>query len=132
VRSTPSASGDGIATLHYGDDVRCTGTSENWYKIIYGGKECYISESCLTFDNITGNDMEAVTDTVYVSTDVVNLRRGPSTDTEILQQVTKGTAISRIGKNTNWSKVIINGTIYYVSNSCLSTTPISATTTAAH
>jgi uncharacterized protein YgiM (DUF1202 family) len=133
VRSAPSASGDVIATLHYGDSVRCVGTSTNWYKIVYAGKEYYITSSYVTFDNITGNDFEAVNDIVYVSTDVVSLRKGPSTDTEVLQYATKGTALTRVGKNANWSKVNISGTFYYVSNSCLSATPVStsATTTKA-
>ncbi|MGI6167272.1 MAG: SH3 domain-containing protein [Eubacteriales bacterium] len=123
VRSAPSVTGDIIAVLHYGDDIRCVGTSEKWYKIIYADKECYISSDYVTFDNISGNDFEAVNDTVYVTTDYVNLRRGPSTATEIMANLTKGASLTRIGRNAEWSKVLYNGNQYYIHNSTISTEP---------
>ena len=123
VRSAPSITGDILAVLHYGDDIRCVGTSENWYKIIYADKECYISSDYVTFDNISGNDFEAVNDTVYVTTDYVNLRRGPSTATEIMANLTKGASLTRIGRNAEWSKVLYNGNQYYIHNSTISTEP---------
>ena len=122
VRSAPSTDAKIEATLHYGDDVRCVGTSENWYKIIYADKECYISAYYVTFDNISGNDFEALNDTVYIIVDTANLRRGPSTATEIMANLNKGASLTRIGKNAEWSKVLYNNNQYFVHNSCISTT----------
>ena len=56
MRSAPSTDAKIEATLHYGDDG-CVGTSENWYKIIYADKECYISAYYVTFDNISATTL---------------------------------------------------------------------------
>lgn len=131
VRTAPATTGNvGVATLHYGDDIKCVGISDNWFKVIYADKEHYISASCLTFDNITGDDVEAVNDTVYVNVDVLTLRHGPSGDTEPMGYASKGDALTRVGKNEYWSKITHNGNIYYVGNSAISTTPVEVTTTA--
>ncbi len=131
VRTEPTTTGNvGVATLHYGDDIKCVGISDNWFKVIYADKEHYIAASCLTFDNITGDDVEAVNDTVYVNVDVLTLRRGPSGDTEPMGYASRGDALTRIGKNEFWSKITHNGNVYYVGNSAISTTPVAAVTTA--
>jgi len=122
VRSAPSTTGNIIATLHYGDDIRCVGTSENWYRIIYADQECYISAYYVTFDNISGNDFEALNDTVYIVVDTANLRRGPSTATEITANPNKGASLTRLGKNAEWSKVLYNSNQYYIHNTCVSAT----------
>lgn len=114
-----------VATAHYGDDFKCTGKSESWYRIIYGDKVCYISASGITTDNITGNNFTAVNEMVYITTDTATVRRGPSVDTDAVGYLKKGDSLIRVGISESWSKVSYNGKEYYISNSILSTTPVS-------
>lgn len=115
-----------VATLHYGHILACTGESESWYRVTYDGKECYIAKSNVTTDNISGNDFTERNDTVYITTDAANIRRGPSMDTEIMGSLKKGDSLIRIGINESWSRVSYDGGEYYISNSVLSTTPPAA------
>ena len=110
------------ATLKFGDALECSATSENWYKVTYGGETCYIAASCVTTDNLSGNDFESVNDKVYVSVDSAWLRQGPSTDTEALSSTVKGAELTRVAKSSTWSKVVIEGETYYISNSVISET----------
>ncbi|MBQ9080705.1 MAG: hypothetical protein IJY27_06505 [Clostridia bacterium] len=111
-----------LVVLHFGDTLECTATSTDWLKVTYGGETCYIATSCITEDNISGNDFEAVSDTVYVTVDSAWLRRGPSTDTDPLSTAVKGNALTRVAKSSTWSKVTVDGNTYYISNSLISTT----------
>lgn len=113
-----------IEVLHLGDALTCTATSKSWMKVTYGGETRYISASCVTTDDISGNDFETVNDKVYVSVSTAWLRLGPSTDTEALSFVAKGTELTRVAKSASWSKVVIEGKTYYISNSCVSTTKV--------
>lgn len=108
--------------LHFGDALTCTATSEAWFKVSYAGADRYISATYATKDNLSGNDFETVSDTVYVTVDTVWLRRGPSVDTKALSSAVKGTQLARTAKSAGWSKVTYAGATYYISNSCISTT----------
>ncbi len=110
------------ATLKFGDSLECIATSENWYKVTYGGETCYIAASCVTTDNLSGNDFEAVNDKVYVTVTSAWLRQGPSTNTEALSYALKGAELTRIAKSSTWSKVVVEEKTYYISNSVISET----------
>lgn len=121
IRSTPSASdGKILATLNYGESLRCVGTSENWYKVIYGDKECYVSAAYLTTDNLNLS-LEDRNETVYIIVDVATVRRGPSTSTEAIAYLNKGASLIRTGISAEWSRVSYDGGSYYIHNSCLDT-----------
>lgn len=64
-----------------------------------------------------------VNDTVY-TTAAVNVRDYPSTDTgAIINTLSSGKAVARTGKTANgWSRVEINGTVGYISDTYLSAT----------
>ena len=110
------------ATLKFGDSLECIATSENWYKVNYGGETCYVAASCVTTDNLSGNDFEAVNDKVYVTVTSAWLRQGPSTNTEALSYALKGAELTRVAKSSEWSKVVVEEKTYYISNSVISET----------
>lgn len=111
-----------FVTLHLSDALTCIGTSDSWTKVTYGGETCYIANSCVTTDNLSGSDFESVNDKVYVTVDSAWLRLGPSTNTEALSYTIKGAELTRIAKSASWSKVTIDNNTYYISNSCISET----------
>lgn len=112
-----------LVVLHFGDALECTATGDDWCRVTYGGNVCYIAQSCVTTDNISENDFESVTDTVYVTVASAWLRRGPSTNTEQLSSAVKGDKFTRVSKNSSWSKVTPDGTNYYfISNELISNT----------
>ncbi len=110
------------ATLKFGDALECIATSENWYKVTYGGETCYVAASCVTTDNLSENDFEAVNDKVYVTVTSAWLRQGPSTNTEALSYALKGAELTRVAKSSTWSKVVVEEKTYYISNSVISET----------
>lgn len=110
------------ATLKFGDALECIATSENWYKVTYGGETCYVAASCVTTDNLSENDFEAVNDKVYVTVTSAWLRQGPSTNTEALSYALKDAELTRVAKSSTWSKVVVDEKTYYISNSVISET----------
>ncbi len=124
VRTAPDLTeGSKKVVLHFSDALECTATSENWCRVTYAGEVCYISSAYITTDNISENDFESITDTVYVTVASAWLRRGPSTDTAQLSSAVKGDKFTRVSKNAGWSKVTPDGTNYYfISNELISNT----------
>lgn len=114
--------------LHLRDALTCTATSESWMKVTYGGETRYIAASCVTTDDISGNDFEKVNDTVYVTVTSAWVRLAPSTATEARGSVRKGDALTRTAKGKDWSEIVYHDKDtntdkkYYISNSCISTT----------
>lgn len=60
-------------------------------------------------------------ETVYATVDV-NIRSGPSTDTDILGTLTAGQSIVRVYEQDGWSTVQYNGTVAYIKSDYLTTT----------
>lgn len=120
--------------LHLGDKLTCTGTSESWCRVVYGGEVRYISSAYVTTDNISGNDFEPANDVVYVTSTALTLRLGPSADTKELAFLQLGDKLTRSAKNSGWSKVkiTINNVDFegYVNNNYISTEKPTSTTTA--
>lgn len=61
-------------------------------------------------------DYEAIE--VYVSDDV-NVRTEPTTDADVYQLVPRGTILSKVGEVDGWSKIDIEGKIYFVKSDYL-------------
>lgn len=64
----------------------------------------------------------AFADTVYVNASSLNLRSGPSTDSEILDVIARGTKLERESSRDGWSTVTVNGKKGYVSSEYLTQT----------
>lgn len=59
-------------------------------------------------------------ETMYVTAMDVNVRQGPSTDSEIVGTLNKGNSVYRIGASEEWSRIEYNGEVCYVSSQFLS------------
>lgn len=58
--------------------------------------------------------------TMYVTTKV-NVRKKPSTDSEVISKLNRGDSVETYGEEDGWTRVQIDGTYYYVSSEYLST-----------
>lgn len=81
-------------------------------------KEIYKSEHTAS---LTQMPMETKTETVYVTSDQVNVRRDPSTDAKVAGRVNRGTQLTRTAYNESWSQVMYNNSVCYISSQYLST-----------
>ncbi len=115
-----------VEVLKLRDALTCTATSESWLKVTYGGETRYIAASCVTDDDISGNNFEKANDKVYVTVSSAWLRIAPSTDTAEKSYALKGDELTRTAKSTDWSEVTVTvdgqTMTLYISNSCISTT----------
>ena len=64
----------------------------------------------------------------YVSTDGLRVRKGPSTDTEEINSLSKNDKVEIIGQTGKWYKIKIKGEIGYVSAKYISDTKVTETT----
>lgn len=64
----------------------------------------------------------------YVSADGLRVRKGPSTDTEEINSLSKNDKVEIIGQTGNWYKINLDGEIGYVSAKYISDTKVPETT----
>ena len=55
-----------------------------------------------------------VDETVYITADSVNIRKGASTSAPVLKKADKGAKFQRTGKNSEWSRIIVDGETAFV------------------
>lgn len=119
LRAKPNTDADVLATASYGDTVVVIrDTGDGWYLVDYNLDVGYMSKDYLTFkaaENVELGDGEA-------NTTVVNLRATPSSNGELLAQMTEGEKARIIGINSTFYKVIFNGTTGYVRSDLLALT----------
>ena len=129
------------ATVAYGTKLRRIAKNDVWSKVIYDNAEYFVSTKYLSTeqpDSIVFTDCE---ETVYVLQDA-NYRSIPSkADSAIVDTIAKGKEVKRTGiaydtendpEGLGWSRVEIEGKVYYMRNSVLTTiAPEAAETPAA-
>lgn len=110
MRSDASTSSSIVATLNKGTAVSILGDQDGWYKIGLNGSVGYISSDYLIRD----------TDGVFtapgkVNTDGVNIRAAANADSESVETVDSGTALTVTGFSDGWYKVKCQyGTVGYI------------------
>ncbi|WP_179234182.1 SH3 domain-containing protein [Heyndrickxia coagulans] len=128
LRSKASTSGKKLASLQRGEKVTVYSTSGPWVKVKAKGITGYVLASYLSDsdpDASTADDgnnsSEPTPDstvTKYTTADL-NLRKGPSTLTSVIEVLDKGTAVKVYSEEDGWAKVEISGKIGYVSTNYL-------------
>lgn len=134
LREDASATATIVASLGYGTRLERTGlaTTEDaegitWSRVMYNGKECYITTLYLTTTPLVS--IEDADETVYVTADnSLNMRSIPSFEGAVLKSLPKNAELHCIGKATEadgdgitWYKVIYEGVTGYASARYLST-----------
>lgn len=72
---------------------------------------------------VNGFRFKACDEMLYVSGDGIMLREKPGKDGKILGHLTFGTEVQRTGKNSKWSRILVNGKTRYIATEYLAETP---------
>ncbi len=130
LRSGAGTNYDIVATLKSGEFVTRTGVGSNgWSRLVYQGQTVYAVTSYLSDkvikveqpDTVNGMTFSACSDSVTAKEEV-NLRTLPTTDSDIVGKLTKGTFLNRTATSDGgWSRLEYNGITVYAVTSYLTT-----------
>jgi cell wall-associated NlpC family hydrolase len=126
LRLTPSTDSEIISELKFGDKVLCTGENNDWMQVEKGDLAGYIKAEYTSRTMV----FENVKQTVYVDASKLNLRKEPSTGSEIIVKLSSQQKLTRTGIGDNWSRVRTStGKTGYVASEYLTTkAPVSRST----
>lgn len=135
-RQGPATTTKKLGRISSGSNVTLYGLEGDWYRVEYNGTKGYIywkyikktSESSVTIGNGTiATPSPTSGSTVNTSSSVqlatgsaggkVNLRKGPSTDTDKLELLAKGTDLNILGQCGDWYYVLYKGQTAFASKS---------------
>lgn len=118
LREGPGTDTEILTTAYRNDYVVILESEGDWYKVIYNLREGYMHSDYLTVkerENVELGYGE-------VNTYLVNLRSGPTTSSEILDQLAEGEDAYIIGFNCGWYKVTFGGDTGYIRSDLLELT----------
>ena len=127
LRESATSTSAQVGVLNAGEYLERTAIGSNgWSKLIFGGKTVYAVSSYLTNEENYQKPQEnsqtsSVSDGYTVTNDKVtpknsvNLRREPTTNSEVVVEISNGTVLERLAKNNDkgWSKISYNGEVLY-------------------
>ncbi len=127
LREAASTTSNIVGQLRAGEYLDRIATGNNgWSKLNFGGKTVYAISSYLTNEqnyvkppvvSQPENDGFTATNDRVTPKESVNLRREPTTKSEIVAEVPNGTVLERVAENSakDWSRISYNGeTVYAV------------------
>ncbi len=120
LRAEPSTDAASLAQMKYGDKVLCIGENDEWMQVEANGLTGYLKTEYTSKMMI----FKPVMETVFVSSNTLNLRSEPSTDASIVEKLVKSEPLTRTGIGDQWSKVTsMSGKQGYVYTEYLSLQP---------
>lgn len=106
IRENPESDDKVVGKLMDGSACEILETLDGWYKITSGGIEGYISsEYVLTGDAAMEAAQELIQDRAVVTTDNLNIRKEPSTESDIVGQCLQGERYEIIGETDGWFQI---------------------------
>lgn len=128
LRSGPGTSYEVLSIVSAGTALTRTGTTGNsWSRVMYNGKECYISNALVTTEEPKTTaapstpapyDVSAADDTVVV-TEEANIRKGPGTNYDVIAVLPANTELKRTGTTGGWSRIVYNGSEAFIADSLI-------------
>ncbi len=121
-RAGPGTNHQIIGQLYKGEVVRIVGNGgNNWVEIVHDGRQGYVSLAYLSVRSVEETtdrgDVERDRQAGYVTANALNLRKEPSTDSEVLKVLGNYQGIKIIKDLQNgWSQIDADGQIGYVSS----------------
>lgn len=117
VRETPGLDGEVVGKMTNYAACEILGEENGWYKITSGNLEGYVTKEYM----ITGEEALIIAQTqaqlmVTVSTDTLNVRQGPSTDTYVITTVSKDADLYVLEVVDGWVKIEIDSREGYVAS----------------
>ncbi len=118
LRAKPNTDAEILANAAYGDNVVIIREVDGWYLVDYNLQIGYMSADYITFKERENIDLGYG----VVEDASVNLRDTPSSDGELLAQLTTGETAYIIGLNCGWYKVQYEGQTGYIRSDLLALT----------
>ena len=132
VRVAPGTTSSIIDVARSGSAIVATGPSANgWTPVLFNGRKAWISSAYLV-SSLRSTPMTATTSSASaVTTEALNVRKGPSTSTSVVTVLSKGAAVSLTGTTSgNWLQITMGGRTLWVSGSYISRSSAPTTTVA--
>ena len=118
LRTGPGANYSVSTTVKAGDTLQRTGIAGSWSRVVYAGKDLYISNELISA--VSATDVTPAVGTLKVTSDV-NVRSGASTDDSILGVAKVGTILNTTGiVDGKWYRVSYDGKEGYVNRKLVS------------
>ncbi|WP_055072041.1 SH3 domain-containing protein [Clostridium massiliamazoniense] len=120
VRAKASINSSRLGILPKGSKVEVIGQEGNWSKIMYNGKVAYVASSYLANGTSGTSTSQAKPQGTSQKAKVVtanglNVRAKASVNSSRLGILPKGSKVEVIGQEGNWSKIMYNGKVAFVS-----------------
>lgn len=117
VRETPSMEGTIVGKMTNYAACEILGEENGWYKITSGNLEGYVSSEFV----ITGEEALVIAQSeaqlmITVTTDTLNVRKGPSTDTTVMTTVSEDADLYVLEVLDGWIKIQLDNSEGYVSS----------------
>jgi uncharacterized protein YraI len=119
-----------IGALYNGNKVEIVGTSGDWYKINYGSGEAFVHSDYVVIDGAEGTaaSSQSMVGTVQVNPSL-NIRTSPWG--AIVGSFYNGDKVNIVGREGDWYKINLNGSIVYCHSDYIVTSGGSAISTPA-
>lgn len=118
LRTGPGTDYDTAETVEAGTELLRTGMADSWSRVIYTGKEYYISSALVSTEKPAEPTPQPYTVTdaggTVVVTSSANIRSGPGTSYDVIGNVATGTELSRTGRANGWTQVVYNGSEAFI------------------
>jgi len=101
MRTEASTSSSVVDKLTNGERVAVLDETDGWYKVVYAGQNGYISSEYVELSDV----MNIEPGSARVTTQVLNVRSEPTTDSEIVSRLQEGNTVKIIGINSGWLKI---------------------------
>ena len=133
VRKGPGTGYARIGSVKKGATVTILGEENGWYKIEYNGGTGYVSKEYVVVNGDTPSATPTATPeapktgTVKISSNTLNVRKGPGTGYARIGSLSNGAAVTILGEESGWYKISYNGGTGYVSKEYIQVGGSSAT-----
>jgi len=117
VRSGPGTQYTTVDTLKKNSEVTVYGINNNWYKISFNGRYCYVSSDYVTLQQKEENTDSTTQEISYgkVTASALNLRKKASTSSSVLTIIKRDQIVKIISKTDDWYNISFESFTGYVS-----------------
>ncbi|KMJ60550.1 hypothetical protein AB685_05415 [Bacillus sp. LL01] len=120
VRSGPGTNFSVVGSLHSSATaVQYLDENENWVKVHSDGVEGWVAKEFVTIlakkkEELPDETPESTEQIATITTDGLNIRSEPSTQSEVLGSLSSGQQVEVLAVRGNWLNISINGTIGWI------------------
>lgn len=111
LRKTADSKGTVVNQFNQGDPMTVLEKEGDWFKVSYDDTIGYVNKEFVDFQY-----------NIYIDGNDINMRKGATTESEVVTTLDNATIITVLNKNGEWYKVRYDGKIGYVKDTCTSFT----------